>query len=337
MAYTSRPIYLQVPAVHTPELEDAIKPFHSDWLEKHTLDDGKQLFHYTDLNGLQGILKKRELWLSHISSLNDPFELKYGQNLVARELDNQIVKEDDDNLREFYKSIKISVGSFGNFIHQPFIACFCESENLLSQWRAYANNGGGFNLGFEISDDSLITYDKSDLQNGFKPLLRKIIYKPEVQTSLIKDYLDKISEGYKKGIIGKVSDGMDQNYHSAVMGSQASNLLLDLILSFKNPAFSEEKEWRLINITLDHHQPEKLNFRESEHGLIPYKQSYIYDKNDDSYAFPIKSIRLGPSVDQESQKSAIKLFLNHSAAIENELLIQNPGLVSVNSAGYELK
>ncbi|MEX0904446.1 MAG: DUF2971 domain-containing protein [Balneolaceae bacterium] len=337
MAYTSRPIYLQVPAIHTPELEEAAKPFLSDWLKKHTLENGEQLFHYTDLNGLKGILKERGLWISHISTLNDPFELKYGQKLIIQELDNQIVKENEDNIREFYNSIKISVGSFGKAMHQTFIACFCESENLLSQWRAYSNNGGGFSIGFEINDSSLITFEKTNFEECFKPILRKIIYKPEEQMRLIKDYINIVTEGYRKGIVGKVSGVMNENYHSAVMGSQASNLLLDLILSIKNPAFSEEKEWRLIHVILDHHEPEKLKFRESNYDLIPYKQSYLFDRKDESNIFPIKSIILGPSIDQESQKSAIQLFLNHSSASENEIIIDKPGLVNVKSAGYELK
>ncbi len=337
MAYTSKPIYLQDPAIITPELEEAVEPFHKEWLKKHILEDEKQLFHYTDLNGLRGILKERGLWLSHISTLNDPLELKYGQELILKELDKKIVEESDNNLREFYNSIKISVGSFGKVMHQVFIACFCESENLLSQWRAYSNNGGGFSLGFEICDNSLINYDTDDLDNGYKPLFRKVIYKPSEQKKLIDEYLESILEGYRNGIIGKVSGAVDEQYHSAVMGGQASNIFLDLILSFKNPAFSQEEEWRLINVILDHYEPEKLKFRENNYGLIPYRQSYLYIKKDESSVFPLKSIILGPSLDQESQKSAIQLYLNHSSALENKIQIDNPGTIWVKSAGYELK
>jgi hypothetical protein len=337
MAYTTRPIYLQDPAVHTPELEEAIKPFRDEWLKKHILEDEKQLFHYTDLNGLRGILKERGLWLSHISTLNDPLELKYGQELVVKELDKRIVEEADINLREFYNSIKISVGSFGKFIHQVFIACFCESENLLSQWRAYSKNGGGFSIGFHIDDNSLINYDKDNLDKAYKPLLRKVVYKPSEQKVLIDEYLESILEGYKKGITGIISGTVEENHHSAVMGSQASNILLDLILSFKNPAFSEEKEWRLINVILGNDEPDKLKFRENDFGLIPYRQSYLYFKKADLKIFPIMSIVLGPSLDQESQTSAIQLYLNHTSALENNIKIYNPETIWIKGAGYALK
>ena len=184
---------------------------------------------------------------------------------------------------------------------------------------------------------SLVSYDSDDLDNGFKPIFRKVIYKTSDQKKLIDDYLDSILEGYKNGINGKISGAVEENYHSAVMGSQASNIFLDLILSFKNPAFSEEKEWRLINVILDHDEPDKLKFRENDFGLIPYRQSYLYCIKDDLKVFPLKSIVLGPSLDQESQTSAIQLYLNHSSSLENNITIENPGTIWVKSAGYELK
>lgn len=336
MAYTSRPIYLFDPAVQTPEMQVLIDPFLTSWLEKHAMGDGANLFHYTDLNGLKGILKQRGFWLSHTSSLNDPSELKYGKELVLKLLDEQILDEDDTDMRSFYNSIKVSVSAFGMAMHEIFIACFCESGNLLSQWRAYSNQGGGYSLGFNLSNSSRIWYDKGSLQDGIKPLLRKVIYDPELQKELVLNYLILIKEGYEQGIRGIIDDRMDRNHHAAVMGSQASNMLLDFVMSFKNPAFSEEKEWRLIHVTLDNDQPEKLQFREGKNGLIPYKQSYLYNSEEESHQFPLSSICLGPSIEPESQKKAIRLYLFNSTTQDDLIKMDNPYRITISTAGYGL-
>ncbi|MEU6190491.1 hypothetical protein [Nocardia sp. NPDC047038] len=38
----------------------------------------KQLYHYTDINGLKGILDSGEIWLTHMAYLNDSQEFEYG-------------------------------------------------------------------------------------------------------------------------------------------------------------------------------------------------------------------------------------------------------------------
>jgi hypothetical protein len=42
------------------------------------------LFHYTDANGLLGILRSRSLWATHFQSLNDTSEMHYAIKPVER-------------------------------------------------------------------------------------------------------------------------------------------------------------------------------------------------------------------------------------------------------------
>ena len=48
------------------------------------------------------------------------------------------------------------------------------------------------------------------------------------------------------------------------------------MLSFKNPVFSEENEWRLIKGMQATNKPELLKFREINQNLIPYIETYIH-------------------------------------------------------------
>jgi hypothetical protein len=59
----------------------------------------KLLYHYTTLDGLLGILDKKELWATGISYLNDTSEFEAGKNalfdlMFSRPLDGADVPED---------------------------------------------------------------------------------------------------------------------------------------------------------------------------------------------------------------------------------------------------
>jgi hypothetical protein len=119
-------------------------------------------------------------------------------------------------------------------------------------------------------------------------------------------------------------------------GTEASNIFFDLIWSFKNPAFGEEKEWRLIKTRAANKQPELLKFRETNHGLIPYLDTYIYNTDNNSKYFPIKSIRFGPALDVIKTRSTIELFLYKSSTKKSNIFI-NPHNVIIEDAGYKLR
>lgn len=50
------------------------------------------------------------------------------------------------------------------------------------------------------------------------------------------------------------------------MSAEDANLLADLIISFKNPVFEVEKEWRLERVKLDTIKPENPRFR--SHSVV---------------------------------------------------------------------
>ena len=42
------------------------------------------LYHYTDANGLEGIIKNQQIWFTHYQHLNDPTEVTYGMEVASR-------------------------------------------------------------------------------------------------------------------------------------------------------------------------------------------------------------------------------------------------------------
>jgi hypothetical protein len=137
-----------------------------------------ELFHYTTLDGLRGIIGTESLWAAHYSTLNDSTEIKFVRQAIRPYI--------AENLCSYLKlaarqrlSIQRAVRKFGGLrkafdilsepvisavhgaafesvngappLHEPFIASFCShvedgeyerEHGLLSQWRGYGGVGG---------------------------------------------------------------------------------------------------------------------------------------------------------------------------------------------------
>src|SRR3569623_156181 len=96
------------------------------------------LYHYTTFDGLHGILRSDALWATFSRALNDGTEGSYGRislrnsNILPARMDRPMGCE---------------VGPAS-----VFVTCFCEDPDLLSMWRSYSAQGGGFCLGFASED-----------------------------------------------------------------------------------------------------------------------------------------------------------------------------------------
>jgi hypothetical protein len=344
MAYRSQALYLTSPALPTKEVQEAIDSFNSHWLAKHDPTEGTHLYHYTTLSGMRGILKDRALWYGHASSLNDPSEMQYGKKIISDVLNDAMKRQDREDIRVFHRQLQVEVQALGDAIFHPFVACFCDSGNLLSQWREYADRGGGYCLGFAFSSATRFESDLGKLGEGKPPYVRKVIYEADEQRELVRGYVDAVSAAAKK-VLDRPSatpcPDQSISQSSAVtlrsMAMHAANLLLDMLLCFKNPAFKEEKEWRLVRVTRVDHQPENLRFRELPGGLVPYRPTHIYDRQEAGQPeFPLRSISFGPTLDSVRTSAAITLLLHHTANDQHPIALPSPYQIEIRDPGYKL-
>lgn len=325
------------PLNSTPEIKKEVDGFLSKWLPLHSMHEKKILYHYTTLEGLKGILQNRSLWFSHISTLNDPLELQYGRNLISDELTEFIENEKDIKILSFLKSISSFIKGFGEVIYHVYVASFCEDENLLSQWRSYTLNGGGYNLGISIDTNTKFCHNFDNLQNGSYIILRKVIYDYEEQKNIIKNYLIKIIEGAKNAIARwEERERKVPITWESQAAIESVNILFDIMFSLKNKVFSEEREWRLIKVNAEDANTEYIRFRERKEGLIPYLNTYIFKESDGACWFPIESIKYGPAFEGSSTRTSLSLFLRGVANNTNSISIDN-GKVIINGAGYILR
>jgi hypothetical protein len=141
------------PRHHPPPLKDAIDKYEAWQLEYSKRQDAENkitlpLYHYTNAEGLRGIFESKQIWFTDYRHLNDPSEFLHGLEF-ARDIAGQL-KESADSRAKFFLDQFITRFRSETFDKgfEFYIASFSRKRNDLGQWRAYADNGQGFAIGF---------------------------------------------------------------------------------------------------------------------------------------------------------------------------------------------
>ena len=197
--------------------------------------------------------------------------------------------------------------------------CFSECGDLLSQWRGYALNGEGFSIGFSLEYFRLLS-GKSE-ENKSKIYLSKAIYEPSEQEEALRPLFKKLKEEVTTGrlkypkpfitfaLMGNPAAELEysknlQEYQSNLL-KQYHNIAMSLenLYSLKNPAFSEEKEWRLISHLIKDSK-EQCQFRVSENRIVPYREIKLPELD----IPPIIEVIVGPK--NTTPEYVVKRFLS---------------------------
>lgn len=253
------------------------------------------LSHYTSLSGFVGILNTKALWASNVSFLNDKSELDHG--LKAAKLAAQTTKKLNDGqyASELVRVVKdLSSGK----IPKTYAVCFCEDLDSLSQWRAYSKGVQGVCVTFDFSDL------KKFVRNNEATIV-KIIYSDASTVSKMREKLRDVLFDTKDfdDIIGYNSRDV---YNSLYKGVSF------LLPQFKHYGFRDEKEHRIV-LQINNGEEDVCNFRVVENRIVPYIEMKFKDK------VPLRSVTVGPGVDQELTKRSVEAFLRHKEYIDIEV------------------
>src|SRR5437764_13601949 len=110
----------------------------------HSAAPPLQLYHYTSIEGLRGILTTRELWASAAQYLNDAKEFKLAIDIARGQLmgaSRRIGGSRSRLLLYYHEQLER--------LEHDAVCVFSLSEegDLLSQWRGYCPPGGGYSVG----------------------------------------------------------------------------------------------------------------------------------------------------------------------------------------------
>lgn len=280
-----------------------------------------RLYHYTTLAGLQGIIKDKCFWASDVRYMNDASELSYATALIDEEVQKVRDAPENRGLFEPFDDIQRLADPFEfEYGPTPFIACFCEVDDLLSQWRGY---GPTDSVSLEVDMEQLANLPSGSVH------MRKVVYDEQQQRDLATDAIatwlrtarELVTEGWEPHDLFRIG--------AAWALAQG---MLDYHLCFKHPAFSEEQEWRLIRLVnrtseikrmahelpsgnqlspvVSMYPPEDVDilFRPSAYGLTPYVEVPAVTSAGDRV--PMTALRQGPRAHADIALQSLALYMH---------------------------
>ena len=235
---------------------------------------GDLAYYYCSVGTFQNIIKNHSLWMAEPRKQNDSEELSWFLNTLLPQL--EIQKYSDPKLRFFINDCLMGTPWL-------FISCFSKDNgDKLSGWRGYGDDGQGFSIGFDL--DTLVK--KATFDNSQGALSKfDIVY----ANATLQDYV-------KKQVIRdlKAIDGQEWI-------PDAAKALTEIAIKYKNSAFREEKEIRLVynsSKSIKDSLPHK--YRTTSRDIIRYVE-YFFDKSS------IKEIVIGPRCNAD--ELTVKEFL----------------------------
>lgn len=306
------------------DMRDALKRFNNDAEEivhvlLATLDAQPPppiIYHYTNDVGLKGILETGQLWLTDIFSLNDPSELTHGFSVAINALTSKVANDSAVG-QKFAKNFAAFAqqGAIRKTAHF-FMCSFSSSGDDLGQWRAYADNGRGFALGF----------DAKALENGFTkkdgiPIPNNSTFHITYDDSQLLGIQSQIVEKMRNLIMlpaGRDLKNAAINVYMAELQMLLTLHILQTILFFKHEAYSNEREFRFLQIHKAN-EPPTVKVRTRPYVLVRFRE---FDWRSVA-ADALKKIVVGPAADYQTASQFAKGCLG----------LFHPGNVEVTASG----
>jgi hypothetical protein len=211
-----------------------------------------ELWHYTDANGLIGILKTGQIWSTQITCLNDSLEQRYFGDLVHAIVKTRRAQNTDPILEPLFRVADVALDNRNFSPIGQFVACFSETEDDLGQWRGYGGGECGYAIGFRSQD---ILYAAQSRPGS---LLVPMNYEDNRHNVIVNDVV-RMGEIYYR-------QGLSRGLPDVERWAREFVAAFDYELSFvacvvKHPKFIGEVERRIVTL-LQPNEHMALEFRQ---------------------------------------------------------------------------
>lgn len=278
------------------------------------------LYHYTSAQGLIDILQSWEIWSTSITHLNDASEYVHTLKLADRLPSNALVNS-HWNLDRFLADCIQNPG------HRPpvYVASFSGDGNLLSQWRAYCPPGNGYSIGFSRERLRKCAHDQTEglfgavgYEHYDRWRLLRCEYDTKEQERVLREIISDVHRtvesmaeadrntlyGFLQGYSGDF--GIDTlERQPKPMGILQHDYILKVekvAPAFKDSAFQEEKEWRIVSPRVLDRGPKFRAGRFSVIPYVPFKLPLIDGKRH------VDRIVIGPTENPKLARDTIELM-----------------------------
>jgi hypothetical protein len=279
----------------------------------------RDLYHYTTAGGLAGILTTASIYGTHMAYLNDAEEMMYGlqvsrdifdsdTNLVS--LSSIDIQGNTEVVRRVMSRLQRETATrLEDKRRYPFVSCFSAEGDQLSQWRGYAEDGG-----YAIQFDAKLLRRSicRDLKTGESrpdPMLmteeRYLLHQVSYGIEGSKKHVRDIVNGLVPPIIRQQNEPEDSPHDHVSMGFEYGlNKLQEVMPLIKNPAFKEEREFRILSYFPSALRGEPCFFPSpSRVGLIP-RVRLKFDPH------CVRGIVVGPGEFMELRSDSVTEFID---------------------------
>lgn len=209
------------------------------------------LYHYCSISSFFSIIRNKSLWMCNGLNMNDKYDSRYLE-LVAYEWLEVIEKQTNDiEKKKFCNMCSEILLNYHIERPVPYITSFSDNGDLLSQWRAYANQGTGVCIGFETM--KLFEYavdNPSHFLFPFSPINKDdiILINVEYSKERIENTIEKLFEMFFN-IYLESEKNITKLEEIAILF--CGSIYKDSVL-YKHSGFHEECEWRFISHRMSH-------------------------------------------------------------------------------------
>jgi hypothetical protein len=286
------------------------------------------LWHYTTIFTLCKIIENGVFWASDARFLNDTSEYSYAMRFFRERLFEykripsvwglkRSPKYDEfewDSARrvppgDMMLRLMNKVGELrrGN---NTYLASFCETENLLSQWRGYGGTQP-IAIGFDAAALRRLAND----QGG--DLLECLYDEVDQERRIVSAIRPQIAELYEL-YLGNKTESEERTKRIDTNVSVVASELVKVSPMLKHPDFREEKEWRFV---IDLQQADtRIKGDLTPANMTPHFHLKLEDPK--TKYLPIRRIVIGPARNQQATFEALRRFLrdkNRTDIAEPEL------------------
>jgi hypothetical protein len=308
-----------------------------------------RLYHYTNEQGLYGILENQCIWATHYKFLNDYSEIELFRDKLMEYLRPRALQ----SLKEIFsrapkiqkilsnpaelnalveRSIKWSVDSCYNSLPEVYIASFCgESRDnyinhngLLSQWRGYGGDGG-FAVVFNTHELEEMIQLESKIFRYDCLHTADVIYSDDEEKyqSEFDVLLSTIATNDADWDLHMMGKKDEPSYHANAMAYAS---FIRCATRFKHRGFKEEQEVRIIATLMPFHKvsqerpgyedlesksEKERKFRSKNGGRTPYIELF----GSISGPLPIRKIIVGPHKEKDARAAALRVFLKDTIEV----------------------
>jgi hypothetical protein len=309
-----------------------------------------RLYHYTNEQGLYGILDNKCLWATHYKFLNDASEIELYKEKLMKELYPLMYKFFKEEMPKYHiyqkvlsngleldalakEEIEVLVNSMYNLTDEIYIASFTgehtnspqdtnkfiNENGLLSQWRAYADDGG-FAIIFKAHELKSMLISEQSAFDNYELFFDTVVYSDDE-----KKYELKFSE-FRSNFFTYLKDFFVQEWEGKqeMPGStgKAVKSFVECITLYKHQGFRDEQEVRItampsfvkrsIQKMAGHENSnskseKERKFRDKNGQRTPYIELFRSDT-----MLPIEKIIVGPHKDKDSRAARLRVELRNT-------------------------